>query len=72
VEIDAHFREKVLGFASARVLPLILGSFSRSLGRARTLDSHASRLRRKLNGASETAYVLNVWGVGYRLVASTA
>jgi DNA-binding response OmpR family regulator len=43
----------------------------RSLGRTRTLDSHASRLRRKLGQASETAFVLNVWGVGYRLVAST-
>jgi DNA-binding response OmpR family regulator len=38
------------------------------MGRTRTLDSHASRLRRKLNAAGETAYVLNVWGVGYRLV----
>jgi DNA-binding response OmpR family regulator len=44
----------------------------RSLGRTRTLDSHASRLRRKLNGSSETAFVLNVWGVGYRLIASSA
>jgi DNA-binding response OmpR family regulator len=44
----------------------------RSLGRTRTLDSHASRLRRKLGQASETAFVLNVWGVGYRLVASAA
>jgi DNA-binding response OmpR family regulator len=42
----------------------------RSLGRTRTLDSHASRLRRKLNGPTETAYVLNVWGVGYRLVST--
>jgi DNA-binding response OmpR family regulator len=42
----------------------------RSLGRTRTLDSHASRLRRKLNRSPETAYVLNVWGVGYRLVAA--
>ncbi len=41
----------------------------RSLGRTRTLDSHASRLRRKLNRDGEAAYVLNVWGVGYRLVA---
>jgi DNA-binding response OmpR family regulator len=42
----------------------------RSLGRTRTLDSHASRLRRKLAGAGvEGLYVLNVWGVGYRLVA---
>ena len=44
----------------------------RSLGRTRTLDSHASRLRRKLNRGGEHAYVLNVWGVGYRLVASAA
>ena len=42
----------------------------RSLGRTRTLDSHASRLRRKLGQASDTAFVLNVWGVGYRRVAS--
>jgi DNA-binding response OmpR family regulator len=40
----------------------------RSLGRTRTLDSHASRLRRKLNAFGDTAYVVNVWGVGYRLV----
>ena len=40
----------------------------RSLGRTRTLDSHASRLRRKLNLNGEAAYVVNVWGVGYRLV----
>ena len=42
----------------------------RSLGRTRTLDSDASRLRRKLNREGEAAYVLNVWGVGYRLVGS--
>lgn len=40
----------------------------RSLGRTRTLDSHASRLRRKLNAAVPGEYVLNVWGVGYRLL----
>jgi DNA-binding response OmpR family regulator len=39
----------------------------RTLGHTRTLDSHASRLRGKLcaNGAR---FVINVWGVGYRLV----
>jgi DNA-binding response OmpR family regulator len=42
----------------------------RSLGRTRTLDSHASRLRRKLNPNGEGAYVVNVWGVGYRLVGA--
>jgi DNA-binding response OmpR family regulator len=36
-------------------------------GRTRTLESHASRLRRKLRLADEDRYVVNVWGVGYRL-----
>ena len=38
--------------------------------RTRTLDSHASRLRRKLGTAGGGPYVLNVWGVGYRLLRS--
>jgi len=40
----------------------------RSLGRTRTLDSHASRLRRKLQAAGDGRFVINVWGVGYRLL----
>ena len=36
----------------------------RSMGRTRTLDSHASRLRRKIAGVTDTPYVLNEWGVG--------
>ncbi len=40
----------------------------RSLGRTRTLDSHASRLRRKLTQAGAGPCVVNVWGVGYRLL----
>src|SRR5436190_18962853 len=40
----------------------------RALGRTRTLDSHASRLRRKLAAAGAGTVVVNVWGVGYRLV----
>ena len=40
----------------------------RSLGRTRTLDSHASRLRRKLAAAGAGGVVINVWGVGYRLM----
>jgi DNA-binding response OmpR family regulator len=40
----------------------------RSQGRTRTLDSHASRLRRKLAAAGGGRYVVNVWGVGYRLL----
>jgi DNA-binding response OmpR family regulator len=40
----------------------------RSLGRTRTLDSHASRLRRKLARPNAGPFVLNLWGVGYRLL----
>jgi DNA-binding response OmpR family regulator len=39
----------------------------RALGTTRTLDSHACRLRRKLADAGG-GYVINVWGVGYRLL----
>lgn len=39
----------------------------RSMGITRTLDSHASRLRIKL-AAAGGRFVVNVWGVGYRLV----
>jgi DNA-binding response OmpR family regulator len=39
----------------------------RSLGTTRTLDSHACRLRQKL-GTDGDRFVVNVWGVGYRLV----
>ena len=40
----------------------------RAMGRTRTLDSHASRVRRKLAPHTETPYVINEWGVGYRLM----
>ncbi len=39
----------------------------RSMGRTRTLDSHASRLRRKLDPEAGR-FVVNCWGVGYRLI----
>lgn len=39
----------------------------RAMGQTRTLDSHAFRLRQKLNRSGDR-YVINVWGVGYRLV----
>ena len=38
-----------------------------SLGRTRTLDSHACRLRSKLAVRGDR-FVVNVWGVGYRFV----
>lgn len=39
----------------------------RSIGTTRTLDSHACRLRGKLS-VGGLAFVINVWGVGYRLI----
>jgi DNA-binding response OmpR family regulator len=39
----------------------------RSRGQTRTLDSHASRLRKKL-AVGRHCFVVNVWGVGYRLI----
>ena len=43
----------------------------RSMGTTRTLDSHACRLRHKL-AVHGDRYVVNVWGVGYRLVDGPA
>ena len=39
----------------------------RSIGHTRTLDSHACRLRTKLRIEGDE-FIVNVWGVGYRLV----
>jgi len=39
----------------------------KTMGRTRTLDAHASRLRRKLD-PQDGRFVANVWGVGYRLL----
>jgi DNA-binding response OmpR family regulator len=39
----------------------------RAMGATRTLDSHAYRLRRKLNLHGDS-FLINVWGVGYRLL----
>ena len=43
----------------------------RSMGTTRTLDSHACRLRKKLSVHGDQ-FVMNVWGVGYRLVDGVA
>lgn len=44
----------------------------RVAGRTRTLDSHASRLRRKLRETGvQIELVVNVWGVGYKLLDSS-
>lgn len=52
-------------FSKEELLRTIWGF--RSTGRTRTLDSHACRLRQKLC-AGGSRFVVNVWGVGYRLV----
>lgn len=54
-------------FTKAELLTEVWGFQEKA--RTRTLDSHASRLRRKLDPA-EGRYVINCWGVGYRLVES--
>ena len=60
-------REPERVFTKAELLQEVWGY--RTVGRTRTLDSHASRLRRKLREAgSPVALIENVWGVGYRLV----
>ncbi|HVP01764.1 MAG TPA: response regulator transcription factor [Solirubrobacteraceae bacterium] len=56
-------------FTKAELLRSIWGQ--RAVGTTRTLDSHACRLRRKL-GARGGRFVINVWGVGYRLVDAPA
>jgi DNA-binding response OmpR family regulator len=59
-------REPQRVFTKAELLHDVWGY--RTIGRTRTLDSHASRLRRKLREAGSSAELIeNVWGVGYRL-----
>lgn len=41
-----------------------------TIGKTRTLDSHAYRLRRKL-GEGGDQLLINVWGIGYRLMDGT-
>jgi DNA-binding response OmpR family regulator len=52
-------------FTKAELLRDVWGY--RALGATRTLDSHACRLRQKLSARGDR-FVVNVWGVGYRLV----
>ena len=60
-------REPERVFTKAELLHDVWGY--RASVRTRTLDSHASRLRRKLREAgSPVELVENVWGVGYRLL----
>lgn len=52
-------------FTRAELLAEVWGF--QSAGTTRTLDSHASRLRRKLSLGGRR-FVINVWGIGYRLL----
>lgn len=52
-------------FSKRELLDEVWGS--RTPTKTRTLDSHASRLRRKLD-PENARYVINCWGVGYRLL----
>ncbi len=40
----------------------------KALGRTRTLESHASRVRKKLCVGPDDRFIVNVWGVGYRML----
>jgi DNA-binding response OmpR family regulator len=51
-------------FTKAELLKTIWGFH---LERTRTLDSHASRLRRKLTAAGGEGLIVNLWGIGYKL-----
>jgi DNA-binding response OmpR family regulator len=55
-------------FAKRELLEEVWGY--RTQARARTLEAHASRLRRKLD-PENARFVINCWGVGYRLLDET-
>ncbi len=66
-ELLVHLARKPTTVCSKRELLRAIWNHRADKG-ARTLDSHASRLRRKLDAAGADGFVVNVWGVGYRLV----
>lgn len=66
-ELLAHLaREPTRVFVREELLRAVWGY--RSSGSTRTLDSHASRVRRKLEHADGGSWIVGVWGVGYRLI----
>lgn len=66
-ELLAHLaREPTRVFTRPELLRAVWGY--RSGGSTRTVDSHVSRLRRKLAADPGRRWLVNVWGVGYRLL----
>jgi DNA-binding response OmpR family regulator len=66
-ELLVHLARDPAGVRSKQ--ELLLAIWHQRLGAGvRTVDSHASRLRRKLDAAGAPGLVVNVWGVGYRLI----
>lgn len=61
-------RDPFRTFGKGELLRRVWG-YPATAHRTRTLDTHASRVRRKLAGAGLPGMVHNVWGVGYRLLA---
>lgn len=66
-ELLVHLARKPTTVCSKQELLRVIWG-QRSKSSARTVDSHASRLRRKLDAAGARGLVVNVWGVGYRLI----
>ncbi|HYI18520.1 MAG TPA: response regulator transcription factor [Solirubrobacteraceae bacterium] len=63
--LQALATEPTRVFTKAELLRDVWGF--RAMGATRTLDTHACRLRQKL-GVHGDRFVVNVWGVGYRLL----
>lgn len=53
-------------FTKSELMRAVWG-YAEHIGTSRTLDSHACRLRAKLAAPGGDRFVVNVWGVGYRL-----
>jgi DNA-binding response OmpR family regulator len=66
-ELLVHLARNPTGVCSKQELLRAIWNQRAGAG-ARTVDSHASRLRRKLDVAGAEGLVVNVWGVGYRLI----
>jgi DNA-binding response OmpR family regulator len=66
-ELLVHLARDPLRVCSRQELLRVVWGF-RASGCTRTVDSHASRLRRRLDPDGSRRWVVNVWGVGYRLM----